>query len=192
MKLYDYFNDSLINLIFRIFRSFLKRIRGRTFFYLRMFDKSSKSTITFGLNPIFINSKNICFEGNNNFGRLARMEVFINENSNPKVFFGEFVSAGDYFHLGCAYKITIGKNVLMGSNVLIIDHNHGEPKSDVLNRSEIMPRNRPLSGKEITICDNVWIGDGVCILPGSFIGEGSIIAANSIVKGSVPEYSIYK
>jgi lipopolysaccharide O-acetyltransferase len=181
-----------MNLLFRAIRSILKRIRGRLFFYSGMFDKSSKSSITFGVNPIFINSKNISFSGDNNFGRFARIEVFNSQNINAKVVFGESVSSGDYFHLGCAYNITIGNNVLIGSNVLIIDHNHGHPKADVLNKSTVKPRDRPLSGKEIIICDDVWIGDGVCILPGSSVGKGSIVAANSIVKGSVPEYTIYR
>jgi lipopolysaccharide O-acetyltransferase len=192
MRLRDFKSDSLMNLLFRASRSFSKRVRGRLFFYAGMFDKASKSSITFGVNPIFINTKNICFNGNNHFGRFTRIEVFNNQNINPKVIFGEFVSSGDYFHLGCAYKITIGNNVLIGSNVLIIDHNHGKPRTDVLNKSTVKPRNRPLSGKEIMICDDVWIGDGVCILPGSFLGRGSIIAANSVVQGTVPEYTIYR
>lgn len=191
MRLRELRSDSLINLVFRAGRSFLKRIRGRFFFYSGMFGKSSKSSITFGSSPIFINTKNIYFNGNNNFGRLTRIEVFNKKNINAKVIFGEFVSAGDYFHLGCAYKITIGNNVLIGSNVLIIDHNHGSPKADMLNKSTVKPRNRPLSGKEIIISDDVWIGDGVCILPGSSVGKGSIIPANSVVRGSVADYTIY-
>ena len=191
MRLRDLRSDSLMNLFFRASRSFLKRIRGRFFFYSGMFDKSSKSSITFGVSPIFINTKNIYFKGNNNFGRFTRIEVFGNQNTDARVIFGEFVSSGDYFHLGCAYKITIGNNVLIGSNVLIIDHNHGRPRSDVLNKSTVKPRNRPLSGKEILIGDDVWIGDGVCILPGSSIGKGSIIPANSVVRGSVSDYTIY-
>jgi lipopolysaccharide O-acetyltransferase len=41
---------------------------------------------------------------------------------------------------------------------------------------------------ETVVEDNVWIGDGVVILPGSHIGEGSIIGANSVVNGVIPKY----
>ena len=41
------------------------------------------------------------------------------------------------------------------------------------------PADRPLTcDAEVVVEDNVWIGDGVAILPGSQIGQGSIIGAN--------------
>ena len=187
----DLRDDSFMNLFIRVSRSFFKRMRGRFFFYSFMFDRGSKSSLTFGINPIFINTKRIRFNGNNNFGRFTRIEVFTSHSSDAKVTFGEFVSSGDYFHVGCAYKITFGNNVLIGSNVLVIDHNHGTPRTDMRNESKVKPRDRPLSGKEIIICDDVWVGDGVCILPGSYVGKGSIIPANSVVRGIVEDYSIY-
>jgi acetyltransferase-like isoleucine patch superfamily enzyme len=46
--------------------------------------------------------------------------------------------------------------------------------------------------KPIVIHDNVWIGTGCTILPGSEIGEGSIIGAGSVVSGLIPEKSLAK
>ena len=43
----------------------------------------------------------------------------------------------------------------------------------------------------ITLEDNVWIGANSIILRGTEIGDNSVIAAGSIVKGIVPENSIY-
>ena len=44
---------------------------------------------------------------------------------------------------------------------------------------------------KITICDNVFIGIGCIILPGSYIESNVIIGAGSIVKGNVKKDSVY-
>lgn len=44
--------------------------------------------------------------------------------------------------------------------------------------------------KEVTIQDNVWIGDKVIILGGVTIGEGAIVQAGSCVVSDVPKYAI--
>jgi len=44
--------------------------------------------------------------------------------------------------------------------------------------------------KDITIEDNVWLGDRVIILGGVKIGEGAIIQAGSVVVSDVPKYAI--
>ena len=44
---------------------------------------------------------------------------------------------------------------------------------------------------KFTIIDNdVWIGDGVVIMPGCRIGQGAIIGANSVVTKDVAPYTI--
>ena len=42
----------------------------------------------------------------------------------------------------------------------------------------------------IVICDDVWIGSNVIILPNINIGKGSIIGAGSVVTKNIPEYSV--
>jgi len=39
----------------------------------------------------------------------------------------------------------------------------------------------------VTICDDVWIGSNVVILPGITIGKNSVIGAGSIVTKDIPE-----
>ena len=42
----------------------------------------------------------------------------------------------------------------------------------------------------MVIEDNVWVGEGVVILPGVSIGENSVIGANSVVTKSFPKNSV--
>ena len=42
----------------------------------------------------------------------------------------------------------------------------------------------------MTIEDNVWIASGSVILPGVTIGEGSVVSACSVVRRSVPPYTL--
>mgnify|MGYP002933344774 FL=1 len=89
-------------------------------------------------------------------------------------------------HIGAVNKIVIGNNVLMGSQVLIIDHAHGEGNVDMFQA----PIDRKLFSKgPIVIEDNVWIGDGVCILANVTIGCNSIIGANAVITKDIPPYS---
>lgn len=44
---------------------------------------------------------------------------------------------------------------------------------------------------DIKVEDDVWIGYDCIILSGSVIGKGSVIGARSVVKGTIPPYSVY-
>ena len=44
--------------------------------------------------------------------------------------------------------------------------------------------------KDVTIGDNVWIGNDCKILKGVNIGNNSIISINSVVKNNIPENCI--
>jgi acetyltransferase-like isoleucine patch superfamily enzyme len=41
-----------------------------------------------------------------------------------------------------------------------------------------------------TIGNDVWIGRDVTILQGAMIGDGAIIGANSVIRGTIPEFTI--
>ena len=98
---------------------------------------------------------------------------------------------GSYVANEVTKLMTQKKIKLEGSNILIIDHNHGE----TLNLSEISsirPSQRELTSTgNIYIGENVWLADNVKILGGSVIESGSIIAANAIVKGRVKSNTIH-
>lgn len=190
----DFLAESYLNLLIRIVRASSARLRGFLFRILGMFAAESGPNITFGANPRFMNTKSMHFGKSVHFGVCSRLECyggFANDGS-PKLKIGNGSSFGDYCHIGVSNSVTIGKNVLGASGILIIDHNHGNPKAD-LETSEVSdPKSRPLISKgPIFIGDNVWIGEGAIILGGSKIGSGAIIAANSIVKDEIKERSIY-
>lgn len=75
--------------------------------------------------------------------------------------------------------IYIGSDVLVGEYASIRDAGHGIDDPD-------MPINRqPMVSKPVRIANNVWLGRGVCILPGAVVGEGSVIGANAVVHGEI-------
>ena len=86
------------------------------------------------------------------------------------------------------YHIAIGKNCLIAANTQIFDCN-GHLNS--MSNPELRLEKKDMP-KKIMIEDNVWIGTGCIILPGTHIGRGTIISAGSVVSGTIPEKSIAK
>lgn len=81
-------------------------------------------------------------------------------------------------------KVVIGDNFHSGRDCLIISQNHN------YDNGECIPYDSTYIPKNVTIEENVWIGDRVIILGGSTIREGSIIQAGSVVVGEIKKYSI--
>ena len=105
----------------------------------------------------------------------------------PHIEIGENFSASDHLHIACCNRVTIGRNVLMGSKIHITDHAHGAYSGEDQSSPYETPFERKLaSSGPVTIGDNVWIGDNVVVLPNTAIGNGSIIGANSIVTKDIP------
>lgn len=106
--------------------------------------------------------------------------------SSPNLVVGDRVFFNREAYISCANSISIGSDTLFGSNVLITDNYHGSTKIAYTNRLS-----SPLSCPgTVEIEDSVWVGNNVCVLPGSRIGRGSIIGANSVVNSHIPAYSI--
>jgi acetyltransferase-like isoleucine patch superfamily enzyme len=109
----------------------------------------------------------------------------------PSLIIGDDVVFGFFVHVAATKRVEIGNHVLVGSRVIITDHNHGLYQGDLQSSPLEAPADRRLTpDRETIVEDNVWIGDGVVILPGSHIGRGSIIGANSVVNGTVPAHCI--
>lgn len=137
------------------------------------------------------NKKNIKIGKNFTSGFGCRIEAFpSDENTGYCISIGNDVQINDYVHIGAVGSIKIGDNVLMASKIYISDHNHGS--YDELNSDHPMsiPQERVSICKPVVICDNVWLGESVCVLPGVTIGEGCVIGALSVVSKNIPPFSI--
>lgn len=101
---------------------------------------------------------------------------------------GAAIEIGDHSGLSgvtvcAARRVTVGKRVLIGADVLISDTDF-HPIDTVPRRYEGLP-----AGAEddaVTIEDDVFIGARSVVLAGSRIGAGSVIGAGSIVSGEIP------
>jgi len=80
-------------------------------------------------------------------------------------------------------RITIGNHVLFAPNVMMTATNYRFNDGSPVTR-------QALKEGAITIGNDVWIGYGAVILPGTTIGDGAIIGAGAIVRGEVPPNAI--
>ncbi len=121
-------------------------------------------------------------------GVLTAWDRFEGKQMTPSITIGNDCDFGEYLHISCANRISIGNGVLTGRWVTICDNEHGNNQMPQL---QLQPTRRPLHSKgAITIGNNVWIGDKATILDGVTIGEGAVIAANSVVTKDVPPYCV--
>lgn len=103
---------------------------------------------------------------------------------SPCLTIGKRCYMGEYSHITCIERVSIGDNLLTGRFVIITDNCHGN--TSIPEELSQHPADRILTSRPVIIGKNVWIGDRVAILPGVTIGDGAIIAANAVVTHDVP------
>ena len=112
-----------------------------------------------------------------------------NVNIEPHVIFNHALSIGDNSGIGEFSEIygdvSIGKDVMMGTNCIIYTRNHAFDRMDIP-----MIKQGFSAVKPVIIKDNVWIGGRVTILPGVIVGEGAVIGAGAVVTKDVPPNAI--
>ena len=122
---------------------------------------------------------------------LEALTRYKDQTFSPRIVIGDRVQISHWVHIAATHSVEIGDDVLIGSKVMITDHNHGQYSHDLHTSPLIGPTMRPLDrDRRVVIGKNVWLGDGVVVTPGSSIGEGSTIGANSVVIGTVPPFTI--
>lgn len=140
--------------------------------------------------PIQIRGKsNIVFSSGFTTGKYCRLEVF-NDINKGEIIFGQNCQINDNVHIASVDSVTLGDNVLIASRVFISDHNHGQYSGDDVSNPNEVPADRKLSSSPVVIEDNVWLGEGVAVMPGVRIGRGCIIGANSVVTKDLPDNTI--
>ena len=125
------------------------------------------------------------------FGPGCRIEAWKKYNKKfytPIIDIGENVRINSSCHIGAINKVIIGKQTLLGSHVMIIDHSHGK---NSIEEMSIHPSDRDLYSKgPIVIGERCWICENVTILPNVSIGDECVIGANSVVTKNMPSRCI--
>lgn len=102
---------------------------------------------------------------------------------------GRGISIGDNSGIGINAKIrgplTIGDDVMMGPEVVVLTSTHRHDRCDLPMRLQGF---EPL--RKVEIGDDVWIGQRAILLPGVRIGKGAIIGAGAVVTKDIPDYAI--
>ena len=133
-------------------------------------------------NPKYISiGKNFCSLQNLSLNAIDNYHGF---KYIPCIQIGNNVCFNTDCHIGAIEKVIIGNNVLFASKIYVSDHFHGQINKEALS---VIPLMRELFSKgPVIIEDNVWVGEGVCIMPGVTIGKNAIIGANAVVTKSIP------
>jgi acetyltransferase-like isoleucine patch superfamily enzyme len=141
------------------------------------------------------NPKNLYIEKNVRLLRFPKNiffgnNVYIKENAkicpcnkNAKIFIGTNTTIGYNSLIFASKRIEIGNDCLIAPNVHFVDNNHQYKKKYKIN----MQKNAP---KIIKVGNDVHIGSGSVILPGTIIEDGAVIGAGSVVKGIIRKYTI--
>lgn len=109
-----------------------------------------------------------------------RGELYLICDGEGELKIGSHVHCNTNSSITCMGKITIGEYCKFGNNLVIVDHDHNYKNDD----------QEYLIG-EVSIGDRVWIGANCTILKGAHIGNDCVIAAGSVVKGDVPDGTVF-
>lgn len=116
--------------------------------------------------------------------KLLCTTKFNGKTYTPKLEIGKNFHATRNLTIQCANNVVIENDVLIASDVFIIDFNHG------MNPQNGNYLQNDLEVDKVLLENGVWIGNSTIILPGVTIGEKSIIGAGSVVTKSIPPYCI--
>lgn len=122
-------------------------------------------------------------------GRYCRFEAH-GKHGEINISIGDNCQVNDSVHIAAFKSVFIADNVLIASRVFITDLNHGGYNGNYHSDPLSVCKDRPLTGNPVVIEQNVWLGEGVVVLPGTRIGQGCIIGANAVVSKNIPAFSI--
>jgi acetyltransferase-like isoleucine patch superfamily enzyme len=133
----------------------------------------------------FFNSRYYRFPNINNtvvFAAEVPGRVTIIKPDNITI--GEGTAINAYAHINAEGGVTIGKYVHVGPYLTIYSSNHNYMSDRGI------PYDDTTIKKKVIICDFVWIGANVSIVPGVTVGEGAIVGMGAVVTQDCPAYAI--
>lgn len=131
----------------------------------------------------------ISFSTNLSTGRYCRIEAY--SDKGKVLNFGHNCQLNDNVHIVAAESVVLHDNVLIASRVFISDLNHGSYSGELQSHPSEVAAKRILFTSPVTIKSNVWLGEGVVVLPGVTIEENVIVGANSVVTKNLESNAIY-
>ncbi|MGA1146102.1 MAG: acyltransferase [Candidatus Nanopelagicales bacterium] len=139
--------------------------------------------------PLFL-GKGVRFERRRNLGRIIMGRwVHIGDGTvlrshEGTLHIGDKCVFGQNNTVNCHLDVSIGSECIIADWVYVGDFDHRTELTSLPIRSQ------GLIKSPVTVEPDVWLGVKSTILRGAHIGRGSVIAANSVVRGAIPEYSI--
>jgi acetyltransferase-like isoleucine patch superfamily enzyme len=109
---------------------------------------------------------------------LLPLELATNVGGRITIGAESFINYGTA--IGAAGDLRIGERVNIAPFVTIFDTTYHDP----YDRKRVPP------AREVTICDDVFIGAKASIMPGVTIGEGAIVATGAVVTHDVRPFTI--
>ena len=117
------------------------------------------------------------------------------EKPDAAVRIGSRTHIGGGTTLAAACEITIGDDVQIAYQGLIMDHDshalaYSQRKNDVLDWQQGKKDWSHVAMAPVKICNKAWIGARVTILKGVTIGEGAVVGTGSVVTKSIPPWTV--
>jgi acetyltransferase-like isoleucine patch superfamily enzyme len=160
--------------IYYLFRSIIKELNASRFLTLKYGTYIDNRCVFYG-------SENIYFDHNVSIGTNS---LFSAEGGEIKVGENTSFNSGVHINASVCGKIFIGKNCLIGPNVVMRTADH------IFANIDIPIRLQGHKCENIILEEDVWIGANVVITGGVTIGKGCVIGAGSVVTKNIPEFSI--
>lgn len=128
-------------------------------------------------------------------GYWCRFEVFpMDKDCRKRLIFGNDIQINDFVHICALDHVEIGDGCLLASHVYISDNSHERYSSvgggNMESSPNVPPDHREYITAPVKVGKNVWIGEGVIIMPGVTIGDGCVLGAHSVVNKNIPAASI--
>lgn len=98
------------------------------------------------------------------------------------ILLGNGCAIGRNCRIAAHESIKIGNDVMIGPNVVILDHDH-KIENGLIKKKEY-------ATAKIVIEDGVWIGANCILLKGVTIGRGAVVAAGTVVTHDCPAGSL--
>lgn len=155
--------------------------------YVHIDRSSCLGTDGIGKGCVIEGDSNIQIGKNSLIGEGSELLVYRSHFDRPldsRLIIGNNVRITARCRITCSGKIEIGDNALFAPDVFITDHNHG---MDPEKPGGYSPQELTIGN--VTIGEGVWLGQRVCVLPGTTVGAHSIVGANSVVTHDIPPYS---